>query len=52
MNSKEQQLRAEIEYLYEALHRIVVISPYDKVYEIASAACNAYTSNREKEKQP
>jgi len=51
MDNKEPQLRAEMEYLYKSLHRIVVISPYDTAYEIALAACNAYAANREREKQ-
>lgn len=49
MTNKEQQLKAEIEYLYTALRRIAAISPFDKVYEIASSACDAYMANRKAE---
>lgn len=51
METQETKLRVEIEYLYSALHRIMVISPFDTAYEIALAACNAYSANRKQEKQ-
>lgn len=45
-----EALRAEMQYLYESLHRIKVIAPFDAAFEIASAACSAYYANREREK--
>lgn len=45
---KNQALTKEMEYLYTALHKIRVLAPYDKIYEIADCACEAYENNRKK----
>lgn len=40
----ERAVKAETqaEFLYEALHKIRCISPFDKCYYIAEAACFGY----------
>ena len=40
----ERAVKAETqaEFLYEALHKIRVVSPFDKAYYIADTACLGY----------
>jgi len=54
MNETEQKLleraiRAKIqaEFLYEALHKIKILSPFDKCFYIAEVACNGYENSKE-----
>jgi hypothetical protein len=51
----ERAIKAETqaEFLYEALHKIVCIAPFDKCYYIAEAACLGYkkTSVRNEKKE-
>jgi len=49
MNETEQKLleravkaETQAKFLYEALHKIRVVSPFDTAYYIADAACAAY----------
>lgn len=47
---KNQALTQEMEYLYTALHKIRVLAPFDKIYEVADTACTAYENNRKNNK--
>lgn len=45
------QAETESKYLYEALHQILIISPFDKIYFIAHTACSAYQKNHPQKKK-
>ena len=54
MNETEQKLleraikaETQAKFLVEALYKIRTISPFDKAYYIADAACNGYEKPKE-----
>ena len=54
MNETEQKLleraikaETQAKFLVEALYKIKSISPFDKAYYIAEAACNGYEKPKE-----
>lgn len=54
MNETEQKLleravkaETQAKFLYEALHKIKILSPFDKCFYIAEVACDGYEQPKE-----